>query len=273
MALLLAAPGLAGRSAAQAGAGPKPDAAVPPGAAAPGYTKCVINEKPVAKDIAPGDSGNYKWFIGQWWDKPRPLKHYSTKDGELAISLNGELVSAPRDFSKGVLPLLPGARGFYVEFDVRLSGNDPDHWPAVWLMPAEHNQKMEDQYAGDPKGYQRWMELDVDEGGFGPGMTGTVHAHEGIWPNTKQQQNPNNVVAAALDRTKRHTFGAAWDPAKQEVTWWLDGVKQMSAGAPYVPAVARRQNFYLILSAQSHGKNVPYTMYVSGVRAWVRPGA
>ena len=239
------------------------------GTAAAGCTKCVINEKPVAKDIAPGANGNYKWFSGQWWDKPRPLKHYTTQEKELAISLDGELVSAPRDFSKGALPLLSGAEGFYVEFDVRLSDNDSDHWPAVWLMPAEHNHRMEDQYEGDPPNYQRWMELDVDEGGFGPGMTGTVHSHEGIFPKTKQVQNPNNVVAAALDRSKKHTFGAGYDPVKQTVTWWLDGVQQMSAGAPFVPAVAKRQNFYLILSAQSQGKKKPYTMFVGGVRAWV----
>ena len=244
---------------------------VPPGAAALGYTKCVIRERPTAADIAPGDSGRFAWFSGQWWSKPVPLKHYATKDGVLAISPGGDLVSAPRDFTRGKLPLLPGADGFYVEFDVRLSGNDPDHFPAVWLMPAEHNAKMEDQYGGDPAGYQRWMEFDIDEGGFGPGLTGTVHAHEGIWPKTSQVQNPNNVSPVPLDRTKTHTFGGSYDPRKQSVTWWVNGVKQMSAGAPYVPAVAAKQNFYLILSAQTHGKNVPYTMFVSGVRAWVPP--
>lgn len=245
----------------------------PPGAAALGYTKRVINEQPKAEDIAATGNGNFKWFSGQWWDKQKPLKLYSTQKGELAVTLGGEIVSAPRDFSKGSLPLLPGADGFYVEFDVRLSGNDPDHWPAVWLMPAEHNQRMEDQYPGDPPNYQRWMELDVDEGGFGPGMAGTVHSHEGIFPKTKQVQNPNNLCAAPLDRSKKHTFGASYDPVKQTVTWWLDGVQQMSAGAPYVPAVAKKQNFYLIISAQSQGKKVAYTMFVSGVRAWVPKGS
>lgn len=264
--LFLTAPGYYAQSTTTA-------SAAPPGAAALGYTKCVINEKPVAKDIAAGANGNFKWFSGQWWDKPRSLKLYATQEKELALSLDGELVSAPRDFSKGVLPLLSGAEGFYVEFDVRLSDNDPDHWPAVWLMPAEHNQKMEDQYAGDPPNYQRWMELDVDEGGFGPGMAGTVHYHEGIFPKVTQIQNPNNLCAAALDRSKKHTFGASYDPVKQTVTWWLDGVQQMSATAPFVPAVAKKQHFYLIISAQSQGKKKPYTMFVSGVRAYVPAGS
>jgi hypothetical protein len=229
-----------------------------------------MDEKPVAGDIGKGDSGDFKWFSGQWWAKRTSMDHYATREGVLGLSLGGDLVSAPRDFTAGKLPLLSGAGGFYVEFDVRLSDNDADHFPAVWLMPAEHSAKMLDQYKGDAAGYQRWMELDVDEGGFGPGMTGTVHSHEGIYPDFKQIQNPNNVAPGTLDRTKVHTFGASFEPGTLTVTWWLDGVKQMSAGPPYVPAVAVKQHFYLILSAQTHGKNKPYWMYVSGVRAWGR---
>ena len=250
----------------QAGAA---DDALPPGAAALGYSRRVINERPVAADIAKGRYGKHKWFGGQWWAEAVSLKHYSTQGGELALTLGGELVSAPRDFSAGRLPVLAGSDGFYVEFDVRLSDNDPDHFPAVWLMPAEHNSKVQDHFKGDPPRFQRWMELDIDEGGFGPGLTGTVHSHEGIWPEVKQIQNPNNVSPAALDRTMKHTFGAGYDPRRRTVTWWLDGVQQMSAGAPYVPAVASRLHYYLIISAQTHGEKKPYTMFVSGVRAWV----
>jgi hypothetical protein len=43
----------------------------------------------------------------------------------------------------------------------------------------------------------------------------------------------------------------------------------MSAGSPYVPAIGAQQQFFLILSAYSHGLNLPYTMYVSGVRAYI----
>ncbi len=246
---------------------------VPPGAAALGYTKRVIHETPTAADIAPGKNGNYKWFSGQWYSRTSPsLDHYSTQDGALALSLGGDLVSTPRDFSAGKLPLLPGPDGFYVEFDVRLSDNDKDHWPAVWLMPVEHDGKR-DHYEGDPPGFERFMELDVEEGGFGPGLTGTVHSTEGVYPKWKHVQNPNNVSPAAMDRIRKHTFGASYDPVHQKVTWWVDGKLQMSAGAPYVPAVAARQHFYLILSAQSHKAKKPYFMFVSGVRAYVPPGS
>ena len=251
--------------------------AVPPGAAALGYTKCIINERPTAADIAPGRNGGYKWFSGQWYAQEAPsLDHYRTQDGALVLSLGGDLVSTSRDFSGGKLPLLPGPDGFYVEFDVRLSGNDPDYWPAVWLMPAEHSGKQEDHYEGDPPGYERWMEFDIDEGGFGPGLTGTVHSWTGIWgqgPGYQHVQNPNNVPKTPLDRSQVHTFGGSYDPTRQQVTWWVDGVEQMSAGAPYVPAVAAKQHFYLTISAQTHGAKKPYEMLIRGVRAYVPPSS
>jgi hypothetical protein len=247
--------------------------AVPPGAAALGYTRCLINEVPAVSDIAPGRNGNYKWFSGQWFSKTNPSpNHYMTRDHVLALKLGGNLVSAPLDFSQGQLPLLSGAAGFYVEFDVWLSDNDRDHWPAVWLMPAEHDGK-HDHYEGDPQGFERFMELDVDEGGFGPGLAGTVHSTEGVYPKWKHIQNPNNVSQVPLDRSQKHTFGASYDPVQQKVTWWLDGKEQMSAGAPYVPAVAARQHFYLLLSGQSHGAKKPHYTFVSAVRAFVPPAA
>ena len=246
---------------------------VPPGAAALGFTKCIIDERPSVADIAPGKNGAYKWFSGQWYSsKPPSLDHYRMADGALALKLDGDLVSAPRDFAApGRLPALPGDKGFYVEFDVRLSDNDPDHWPAVWLMPIEHSGKQADHYEGDPKGFERWMELDVDEGGFGPGLAGTVHNWTDVYPHYKHIQNPNNVPKVPLDRSQWHTFGASYDPTTKTATWWVDGVRQMGATSPYVPDIAAKQHFYLILSAQSHGKKTEHLMFVRGVRAYVPP--
>ena len=212
-------------------------------------------------------------FSGQWYAKPPSLDHYSTTNGVLTLSLDGDLVSAPRDFSPGILPPLPGDKGFYVEFDIQLSDNDPDHFPAVWLMPVEHNRKMLDSYPGDPVGFERWLELDVDEGGFGPGLAGTVHDWRGVYPNLQHSQNPNNVSKTLLDRAQKHTFGASFDPAHNRATWWVDGVKQHSSEPPYVPAVGVQQHFYLIISAQSHGKKLPYSMAIRGVRAYVPPSS
>jgi hypothetical protein len=88
-----------------------------------------------------------------------PLNKYSTYDGVLTYGLGGDLVSAPHDFSPGKPPLLPGRDVVYIEFAYWLSDSDPDHFPAVWLMSAEHNGTRQDQYAVDPSGYERWMEL------------------------------------------------------------------------------------------------------------------
>jgi hypothetical protein len=187
-----------------------------------------------------------------------------------------DLTSTPQDWSKGALPLLSGSNGFYVEFDFRLSDNGADHWPAVWLLPIEHNAQEQDCYPDDPPGFERWMEFDVNEGGnsagFGPGLTGTVISWTGSWPNYSRAANfTNRVDSTALNLSQVHTYGGGYDPIHQKTSWWVDGVYQMGAGSPGVPAIAAQQHFYLILSAYSHGENLPYTMYVSGVRAYV-PG-
>ena len=201
-----------------------PGQPVPPGAAALGYTLAVINEKPTAADIAPGSKGNYKWFSGQWWETPPPHSDYSTISNVLAIGLGGELVSTPRNFSAGALPVLPGSNGFYVEFDLQLSDNGSDHWPGVWLLPVENNAQVSDfypnLYPSDPFDYERCMEFDVEEGGWGPGPLGTVHFWTGVPPNVSSIANPNNeFVPFLLDLSQKHTFGGSYDPVDAPRRW------------------------------------------------------
>jgi hypothetical protein len=266
-------------------------ASVPPGAAQLGYSQCVYDERPKFADIAPGKTGTYKWFRGACWSSTSaiaPATNYTDTGGILTLLQKGDgksptIVGAPHDFNGGVFPGLPGDRGFYVEFEVRLSANDPDHWPAVWLMPQEHNggngQPLQDVYPGDPPGYERWMELDVDEGGFRPGPMGSVISWWGTWTPGYDKITCNSWSSprssTALDRTEWHTFGASYDPHNSRVTWWLDGVKYFTADnsvlAGCVPAVAKLQNFYPIIGAQTHGAKKPYSMYVRRVRAFVPP--
>jgi len=252
--------------------------AVPNGAAALGYTKCVFNEYPVCTDIAPGRNGNFKWFNGSYFQSGQaPVTNYTTTSGSpgtLAMCLNSGMYSTPIDMSDGVLPVLPGAYGFYVEYEVKLSDNNSDHWPAVWAEAVEHcTHPFEDTYFGDPSGYERWLELDVDEGGFGPGTCSTAISWTGIWSQGGYvgQQNGNNVSSQTLDRTQWHTFGASYNPITSTVTWWLDGTQIVAATSPDVPLVAAQQHFYLILGSQTHGAQTPYTMYVRAVRAYVPP--
>jgi hypothetical protein len=250
-----------------------PPQPIPPGAATLGYTRLVIDEHPAVADISDKQSGHFKWFRNPFYtfNTPQQGEFKMTDDGVLQIGPRVSIVSTPRDFSKGALPVLSGAKGFYIEFEVRLSDNNPDHWPAVWAMPVEHNLKQEDHYRPDPPKFERWLELDVDEGSFGPGSTTTSISWQGTYPNYHKQQNGNNVSKTPLDRTQWHTFGASYDPIKSQVTCWLDGKKTVSATTPYVPAIATRQHFYVIVSNQERKGRIPYLMYLRAVRAYVPP--
>ena len=265
---------------------------VPAGAAALGYTDKVMDEHPTAADIAPDNAnhGNYKWFNGAWWDARRPpMSLYSTTHGVLTmnydpkIDIGGCLIGTPRNLSTGALPLLEGSRGFYVEFDTRLSDNDPNHWPAVWVMPIEHSggsgNPVHDAYPGDPAGYERWMELDIDEGGLaksGGAMCSAI-SWTGNWGQGgyKSEIANNWATGESLDRTQVHTFGASYDPIRRQVTSWVDGKQQWQtpANSNSVPRIAARQHFYPILSMWriEKGTHKPYSMYVSGVRAYSPP--
>jgi hypothetical protein len=251
---------------------------VPPGAAALGYTSSLFNLQPAASQIAPGNNGNYDWFSGEFFEASMPLTNFATISNALVLKFTGthlNLVSEPRDFSTGVVPLLPGSNGFYVEFDMWISDTNEDHMPSVWLLPEQHNGAFQDEYPllfpSDPVGFEQWLELDVQEGGWAKGQLGTVHFWSGLYPAYTSIWNPNDKAPNKINQSLKHTFGASYNPITQQVAWWTDGLYQMSATSPYVPMVASLQNFYLILSTYSHGANLPYNMYVSGIRGWVPP--
>ena len=250
---------------------------VPPGAAALGLTNCVINDTPTVAEIAPGRNGNYKWFLGNWWQSPAPsITNFSTVSNALTLNFAGaslDLQDTPIDFSAGALPVLIGSNGFYVEFDVQLSDNNQDHWACGWVQSRQLGTGQDSYSPPDPVGFVRWMEFDIQESGWDTGLTGTIHNWTGTNAgNVTSISNPNSENPTPLDMSKKHTFGGSYDPIHQQVAWWVDGVLQMSAGSPYVPAIGAQQQFFLILSAYSHGLNLSYTMYVSGVRAYIPSG-
>jgi hypothetical protein len=171
----------------------------------------------------------------------------------------------------GALPLLLAGNGFYVEFQVSLSSNDPDHFPALFLMPQEHNGHRSDHMAGDPATYERWMELDVDEGGYsvGGGTHGTLISWYGTYPNFQRQNwsvDPPSMYG--MDRTKNHIFGLSYNPKAQSVTWWVDGVNVGSVSSQPVPSIVNTYHYYLIMSAQMHPAKKPYDMNISYFGAW-----
>lgn len=247
----------------------------PRGAVALGATRVAFDFCPKVSDIsADGKPGASKLYSGVWWENAVPAKtvYSNNPDGSLSIPYPAGLATVPRTMVPGSLPLLAGDRAFFVEFEVSLSDDNPDHFPAVWLMPIEHNQRQEDSYPPDKPGFERWLELDVDEGGFSPGPMGTAISWSGVWPNYKRVRSNPDLHNRRIDRSQRHTFGAGFDPRHLTISFWYDDKLQYTASGDSVPAIARKQHFYLIMNADSHNHrhHLQYNMNVYRVRAFVR---
>lgn len=274
-AIGLAAPACGGDNASHAsGQIICTDAAMPAGATQVGALQLVIQDCPKLADVDfTGLADGRKYYSGLWFIKPRPSSLYEQADDGVILKKGGVLATVKMNSYPGYYPLLSGSRPFYIEAQASTSSNDPDNFPAVWLMPIEHNLRLEDVYPPDPKGFERWLELDIDEGGFGPGGHNTAISWSGKWPNYQKLQNPNATSKIPLDRTQPNVFGVSYDPATLTVRWWLNGQQVLEAGPPYVPEIARRQNFYLIVSAQSHRNISDYQMKFMGVRAYVGAAA
>jgi hypothetical protein len=216
-----------------------------------------------------GRADGRKYYPGLYFTKVKDRGLYEQATDGIVMQRGGALATVKMNSYPGQFPLLSGKRPFYIEAQVALSSNDRDNFPAVWLMPIEHNLRMEDVYEGDPKSFERWFELDIDEGGFGPGGHHTAISWTGIHPNYQKIQNPNPTSKVPLDRTQPNVFGVSYSPEDLTVRWWLNGQQVLQASHPYVPEIARRQNFYLIVSAQSHKNISQYQMKLMGVRAFV----
>jgi hypothetical protein len=251
------------------------DPTPPAGATEVGAVQAAFRDCPRLGDVDfTGKADGHKYYPGVYFfSQPKHISMYEQADDGVVIRRGGLLATAKMTAHPGRFPLLSGARPFYIEAQVALSSNHRDNFPAVWLMPIEHNLRMEDVYEGDPKGFERWFELDIDEGGFGPGGHHTAISWTGIHPNYKKIQNPNPTSKVPLDRTQPNVFGVSYSPDTLTVRWWLNGQPVLEASHPYVPEIARRQNFYLILSAQSHKNISDYQMKVMGVRAFVGSAA
>ncbi len=250
------------------------DTETPQGATQVGALQPLFRDCPRIDDVDfTGRADGHKYYNGLYFTQPKDRSLYEQADDGVVMQRGGVLATAKMTSYPGQFPLLSGARPFYIEAQVANSSNHRDNFPAIWLMPIEHNRRMEDVYAPDPKSFERWFELDIDEGGFGPGGHNTAISWSGIWPNYKKIQNPNATSKVALDRTLPNVYGVSYSPDTLTVRWWLNGKQVLEATQPYVPDIARRQNFYLIVSAQSHRNNTDYQMKLMGVRAFVGDAA
>jgi len=259
--------------------------AVPPGAAALGYTSNLFSQVPTSANIAPAtNTPGYNWYPGlnNFFEQTGPLAstNFTTVGGNLVLNYTGtqlDLSSTPLDFSATTTPLAPGINGFYAECSFVLSGTgNLDHWASFWLLPKEL-PTTNATYPPYPTNIWNHMELDVDETGFNGGkFTGTVHNWTHVHTNATTAypiplSNPNTAPSGAVDYTQWHTVGAAYDPLHQTVNWWLDGTNVQTAYYPYVPWYAPMQHFFMIISANSHGLGQPFAMTVSNVALWVPP--
>lgn len=247
---------------------------LPPHAERLGFTHQLINEKPQSADISFISSSTARWFNGTWYTKNPPSRFsYGDKNQHLTLSLGGNISSAFPTTGVGLIPLLPGSSGFYIEFTSKISSNNPDHWPALWLLPIEHNGRQDDRFPDDNYENEHWMEFDIDEGGFGRNITGSVHAWSGNFPKYKRISNQHKNFKKTLNRTHFHKFALSFEPDANLVSWYLDDKLMQIAGPPAISKYGKQHNYYIIISAQSHKMNIPYTMEVSSIRAYTKPGS
>lgn len=246
------------------------DSSTPEGATQVRALQPLFRDCPRMDDVDfTGRADARKYYAGLYFTPLKDKRLYSQAADGLVLQRGAAVATVKTTSHPGAFPLLSGARPFYIEAQVATSSNHRDNFPAVWLMPIEHNLRMEDVYPPDPKSFERWFELDIDEGGFGPGSHHTAISWTGIYPNYQKIQNPNPTSKLPLDRTQPNVFGVSYDPATLTVRWWVNGQQVLEAAHPYVPEVARKQNFYLIVSAQSHKNISQYDMKFMGVRAYV----
>jgi hypothetical protein len=243
----------------------------PPGATALGYETEAFCLLPTTADISYTSTPDTKLYSGMFYESmPPDATHYSMVDGVLAVSLGGLVATQRLNSTEGELPYLLAGKGFYAEFAVTLSDNDADHWPAVWLMPREHNLAQSDHLASDPPGYERWMEIDCDEGGFYSGSLHSLIDWQGIYPHY-MNTTWNNYGAAptGLDRTVEHIFGVSYNPVGQVAQYWLDGAKAFAHSTSTISTIVNTYHYYLIMNAASHSANTPYEMKIRYASAWI----
>jgi hypothetical protein len=250
--------------------------ALPPGAAALGYTVKKYSIVPTVAMVSTTDTNSTSaLYPGEEFASVatnlQELKFLSTDSGLLTFNYTGEgatasVSSETHQATQGTIPLLLGSTGFYIEAGIRLSSNNPDHYPAFLIMPAEHNTSASDHIDSNPSGYENWLEISALEE-----QSGTVQSNlinwAGIYPDYARTMNFWRAPAG-FNWTVEHIFGVSFDPIAREVQFYLDGKPTLKASMANAPTIVDTYHYYFTLAAQSHGLNEPYQMYVSYVAAY-----
>lgn len=246
---------------------------LPAGATALGYTTQVFYDQPTLAEVSATDTDSTsKWYPGSFSDSVArnvsTLELLSMQDSELAIGLGGGITSETHAAKAAGLAFLSGAKGFYIEFAMRLSSNDTDHFAGLFLQTAEHNLAKDDHLSTDPAGFERWTEIDVSESGYGPGTLESVINWTGIYPHYSNQTANSWGHDATLDWTTEHIFGVSYDPANNVLQWYLDDKPTFKSTA--ADPVIKQFHYYLVMEASSHGSHKPYDMFVRYVTAYTK---
>jgi hypothetical protein len=253
-------------------------AGVPPGAAALGYTVQMFHIVPTVAMVSTTDTNtNSALYPGETFASVatnlQELKYLTMVNGVFTFNYTGAgtpplwVSSETHQNTHGALPLLAGSNGFYIEAGIRLSSNDPDHYPSFFLMPSEHNGVHDDHVATSPVGYENWLEIDALEEEDGGLAQHNLIQWKGIYPNYTRTINYWRS-AHGFDWTVEHIFGLSFDPVAREVQFYLDGKPTLKASMATAPTIVDAYHYYFILGARSHGLNKPYHMYVNYVAAY-----
>jgi hypothetical protein len=246
---------------------------LPVGATALGYTTQVFYDQPTLAEVSTTDTDSTsKWYPGSFYSPVSPnlvsREFLSMQGAELAIGLGGGVTSETHASKAGAMPFLSGAKGFYVEFAMRLSSNDPDHFIGLYLQTVEHDLAKDDHLSTDPAGFERWTEIDVSESGYGSGSLSTVMNWSGYYPHYDPKVFNNFGQEASLDWTLEHRYGVGYDPIANVLQYYVDDVPTYKISPPN--SVIKDFHYYLVMGAGSHGSHVPYEMFIRYVTAYTK---
>ena len=185
------------------------------------------------------------------------------------MSLGSGVTSETQLSKQGVLPFLNAAKGFYIEFAMHMSSNDSDHFAGVYLETVQHDLAKSDHLPSDPPGYEHWTELDVAETGYGPGALATIINWDGKYPKFTSHTFNSYGHDEKLDFTVEHRYGLSYNPANNELQWYIDDVPQWKSNEADA-AVLKEFQYYVVMETASHGANKPYQMFIRYVKAYTK---
>jgi Calx-beta domain len=236
---------------------------LPDGAVALGYYNQLFYDQPTLSEVSTSMTDT----TAKWYSGATTVGLLSMQGSELAIPLGGGVISQAHRGKQGALPFLSGAQGFYVEFAMRLSTNNGDHFEGLFLETAEHTMGL-DHLSTDPAGFERWTEIDVSESGYDDGSLASVLQWSGTSPNFIPKIKNSWGTDAPLDFTKEHIYGISYDPINNVLQWYIDNVPTWR----FIPtgSVIKDFHYFLVMESSSHRLHTPYDMYIRYVAAYTK---